>query len=362
MAKIKYWDKLKNSIERGEKGLNKGIPFQGFTTLSKHIKNIQQGRYDLIFAGTSVGKTAFVNSTYVYGAIDFVQTNPGYIHDIEIIYYSLEIPPENQIAKHIAALIWKEHGILTSIDEILSRGDLRIREEVRELIPLYEERMQEIQNKYLHYRSSLNPDFLYKDLITYAEKRGKVVRNEDGLIVEYIPNNPGLITLIVIDHIGLIDYGKYKDLKEAIDKASKTLVFFRNMFNFSPVVISQINRSSEQMDRRENDNWMPMLSDIKNTGNVSEDANTVIGLASPFYYQVDKCLGYDITKFKNRYRLAKICKNRDGDVNLLASFLFIGEFGGYYQLPPANELLGKPEELRKIDEYYKSKLNNNANS
>ena len=69
MAKIKYWDRLQKNIERGKQGLNTGIPFQGFTTLSKHIKNIQPGRYDLIFAGTSVGKTAFVNSTYVYGAI-----------------------------------------------------------------------------------------------------------------------------------------------------------------------------------------------------------------------------------------------------------------------------------------------------
>ena len=35
MAKIKYWDRLKSSIERGKEGLNTGIPFQGFTTLSK---------------------------------------------------------------------------------------------------------------------------------------------------------------------------------------------------------------------------------------------------------------------------------------------------------------------------------------
>jgi hypothetical protein len=66
-------------------------------------------------------------------------------------------------------------------------------------------------------------------------------------------------------------------------------------------------------------------------------------------------LGYDITKFKNRYRLAKICKNRDGDVNLLASFLFVGEFGGYYQLPKAEELMGKPEMLKQIDEYYRTR-------
>lgn len=353
MAKIKYWDKLKHNIERGKQGLNKGIPFQGFTTLSNHIKNIQPGRYDLIFAGTSVGKTAFVNSTYVYGAIDFIQANPNYVHDVEIIYYSLEIPPEHQIAKHIANLIWREHGILTNLNEILSIGGEILRPEVEMLIPLYEERMQEIQDKYLYYRSSLSPEYLYKDVMSYAESRGEVIRNEDGLIVNYIPKNPGLITLIVIDHIGLINYSNHKDLKEAIDKVSRTLVFFRNMFNYSPVVISQINRGSENMDRRENDNWMPMLSDIKNTGNIAEDANTVIGIASPFYYGVEKCLGFDITKYKNRYRLAKICKNRDGDVNKLASFLFIGEIGGYYQLPKAEELQNnKPEELVKIDRYY----------
>lgn len=355
MAKIKYWDKLKEEIARGKKGLNTGIPFSGFTTLSKHIKNIQQGRYDLVFAGTSIGKTAFVNSTYVYGAIEYLQTNPGYVHDLEIIYYSLEIPPQDQIAKHIAALIWKNHGILTSIDEIKSKGDMEISPEVEGLISQYEEKMNEIQDKYLFYRSNLNPDFLYKDLMGYAEKRGTVVRDENDFIVDYIPNNPALITLIIIDHIGLVDLGKYSSLKEAIDKISKTLVFFRNKFNFSPVVVSQINRGSEQMDRRDGDSWMPMLSDIKNTGNVAEDSNTIIGIASPFYLGVEKCLGYDISKFRDRYRLAKILKNRDGQAQLNISFLFIGEYGGYYQLPKADELQGKPEELRKIDEYYKNK-------
>jgi replicative DNA helicase len=355
MAKIKYWDKLKEEIARGKRGLNTGIPFSGFTTLSKHIKNIQQGRYDLIFAGTSIGKTAFVNSTYVYGAIEYLQTNPGYVHNLEIIYYSLEIPPQDQMAKHIAALIWKDHGILTSIDEIKSKGDMEISPEVEMLITKYEEKMDEIQEKYLFYRSNLNPDYLYKDLMGYAEKRGTVVRDENEFIIDYIPNDPSLITLIIIDHIGLIDLGKYSSLKEAIDKISKTLVFFRNKFNFSPVVISQINRGSEQMDRRDGDSWMPMLSDIKNTGNVAEDSNTIIGLASPFYLGVEKCLGYDISKFRDRYRLAKILKNRDGQAQLNISFLFIGEYGGYYQLPKADELNGKPEELKKIDEYYKNK-------
>jgi replicative DNA helicase len=358
MSKINYWDKLQEQIDRGKRGLNTGIPFYGFTTLSDQIDNIQQGRYDLIFAGTGIGKSAFVDSTYIYGAIDFLQAHPNYIHDLEIIYYSLEIPPEDQIAKHIARLIWEEHGILTTVKEIKSRGNLTIRPEVEKLIDSYKEKMDEIQKKYIHFRTSLNPDFLYKDIMGYAEKRGTIYKNVEGQIVKYIPNNPGLITLIVIDHMGLMDLGKYNTLKEAIDQTSKYLVKFRNWFNFSPLPIFQMNRSSEGMDRRKDDDWEPQLSDIKNSGGPSEDANTVIGLASPYNYKVDNYRGYDITKYKDRFRMGKICKNRDGSPNIVANFLFIGEIGRYYQLPKAIELGNSPpEELKKVNDYYKS-LNN----
>lgn len=353
MAKIKYWDRLQKKIERGKSGLNTGIPFDGFTSLSDHIKNIQQGRYDMVFAGTSVGKTAFVNGTYVFGAINFLEKHPDYIHNLEIIYYSLEIPPEEQMAKHIAKLIWEEHGILTSVDEILSIGNEQIPPEVEALIGTYQAQMEAIQDKYIYFKTALSPKSLFRDLISYAEKRGKVVRDNDGNILEYIPNDPSLITLVVIDHIGLINYSDYSGKKEAIDLASRWLVFFRNMCGFSPVVISQINRGSEQMDRRDNENWMPMLSDIKDSGNTSEDANTVIAVASPFYYGVSTCLGYDITRYKDRYRLIKILKNRNGKRNLLASFLFVGEVGAYYQLPPADEMgTRKPEQLQKLSEWY----------
>jgi replicative DNA helicase len=352
MGTVKYWDRLEKQIERGKKGLNTGIPFEGFTTLSDQIMNIQQGRYDLVGAGTSVGKTAFINSTYVFGAIDFLQKNPDYVHKLEVIYYCLEIPPEDMIAKHIAKLIWEEHGILTTINEIKSLGNNTIRPEVADLVASYKEKMTEIQDKYIRFKTSMSPKQLFRDLITYAKKRGTVTEDKDGNILEYTPNDEGLITLVVVDHIGLINYKDFGTKKEAIDMASRYLVFFRNMCGFSPLVVSQINRGSEQMDRQSGDNWQPKLSDFKDSGNTQEDANTVIMLASPFYYGIQKCLGYDITKYKDRYRLGSILKNRDGQRNLLVSFLFIGEYGGYYQLPNAEDQPGKPEQLRKIAEYY----------
>lgn len=353
MAKVKYWDKLKEQIDRGKQGLNTGIPFAGFSSLSSHINNIQQRRYDLIFAPTSIGKTAFLNSTYVFGAIEFIQNNPGYVHRLEIIYYSLEIPPEEQMAKHVAGLIWKDYGILTEINEILSKGDKHISPEIELLLNTYNDKMNQIQEEFIRFKTSMSPKSLFRDLITYAEKRGEVVRDDDDNIINYIPHDPGLITLVIIDHIGHINYKDFSSKKEAIDMASKHLVFFRNMFNFSPVVVSQINRDKNQKHRQAEEGWMPELSDIKDTGNLAEDANTVMGLESPFYVGVDKCLGYDISKFRDRYRLLKLLKNRDGKRNILVSFLFIGEYGGYYQLPPADQLTGKPAELVKIDEYYR---------
>ena len=353
----KIWSKLKNQINRGKQGLNTGLPMGSFTTLSKYICGIQQGRYDLIFAGTSIGKTAFVNDAYVFGPIRYLQKNPEHINSLEIIYYSLEITPELQIAKFIAKSIWEDHGILTNVNEILSRGEFEIPKNVELLIDSYEKELNELQGKYLFFRSYLDPDYLFEDIVKYAASRGTIQYDSNNTIVGYIPNNPNLITEIIVDHLGLINKGKYGSIKEAIDQTSRHLVFFRNMFNFTPVPISQINRGSEGMDRRDNkDNWMPMLSDIKNSGNPSEDANTVIGIASPFYLQVDNCLGFDITKWKNRHRLVRIVKNRDGDSNLNANFLFIGEIGLFEQLGPASDYeVSPPETLKKVNQFYANK-------
>lgn len=356
---MRIWDKLKHQIKRGSEGLNKGLPMGSFTTLSKYVCGIQQARYDLIFAGTSIGKSAFVNDAYVFGPLMYLQKNPGHIHSLEIIYYSLEITPELQIAKYIARRIWEDHKILTNINEILSRGDNMISQELMDLIDSYEEELDELQGKHLFFRSYLDPDYLFEDIVKYAKSRGTVHYDANDVIIGYTPNNPHLITEIIIDHYGLINKGKYPDLKQAIDQTSRHLVFFRNIFGFSPVGISQINRSSEGMDRRDNgDAWLPTLADIKNSGNPSEDANTVFGIASPFYLQVEKCFGFDITKWKNRYRLIRVVKNRDGDSNLNASFLFIGEIGMFEQLGPASDYdVNPPETLRKVRQFYKDKGN-----
>ncbi len=174
------------------------------------------------------------------------------------------------------------------------------------------------------------------------------------IIVVYKPNNSFLITEIIIDHSNLIDLNKQdKSKKEAIDRASKMLVFFRNMFGFSPIIVSQFNRGIEGMDRKKQDSQEPQLSDFKETGSTQEDANVVLGLFNPFRYGIDTHRGYPVDKIKRFYRSLHVLKNRDGADNLAIGLHFDGPRGKFKELPTSKDLRDNPQLLQKILNYGK---------
>ena len=53
------FNKFTNEVDRGLKGLNKGLPM-GLERLESIIGGIQRKRYDLVFAESGVGKSSFV--------------------------------------------------------------------------------------------------------------------------------------------------------------------------------------------------------------------------------------------------------------------------------------------------------------
>ncbi|HBY66366.1 MAG TPA: hypothetical protein DEG69_00485, partial [Flavobacteriaceae bacterium] len=151
--------------------------------------------------------------------------------------------PTVKLAKFVARKIWEDHGILTNVNQIYSKGNHKVPKKVLDILDTYEGYFDEMQKRTLFFRSSMSPNYLYKDLMDYAEARGTFVRNDDNIVIQYIPKDPFLITLVIIDHIGLIEGNKEDqgNKKKAIDRASKILVYFRNMCKFSPVVVSQFN-------------------------------------------------------------------------------------------------------------------------
>lgn len=350
MSKIDYLNILKNNIDRGIQGYNKGLP-TGFPRLTECISNVQQRKYITIGGATGTGKTALVDSAYVFSPYEYLQSNES-IHDLEIIYYSLEIPADEKLAKFICLRLWEHHKIHIDSMQLYSEGTKCIPKTAIAAIDEIFEYFAKMQERVLNFRSSMSPDFMYKDLMSYAESRGKVIKNEDGIIIQYIPKNPYLITEIIVDHTNLITPNKQdKDKKGAIDRFSQMAVFFRNVFNFTFIPISQFNRGIESVARKTSDSLEPQLSDFKETGATQEDANIVLGLFNPFRYGIDNHLGYPIDKLKRNYRAAYVLKNRGGEDNLVIGMHFNGQIGKFKELPTAEEIVSTPGLLQKILNY-----------
>jgi len=347
MAKINYLGILKEQIERGKQGLNKGLP-TGFNRLTEYISNVQPRKFITIGGATGTGKTALVDTGYVFAPYEYLKQEES-TQDLEIIYYSLEIPPEEKLAKFVCLRLWEKHKILLDSMTLYSEGNKSIPVAALPYIDEIFDYFNVMQEKVLTFRGSMSPDYMYKDLMAYAEKRGTIIRNKDGIITQYIPNNPYLITQIIVDHSNLITPNKQdKTKKEAIDRFSQMAVFFRNVFNFSFIVVSQFNRGIEGMDRKSNNSQEPQLSDFKETGATQEDANIVLGLFNPFRYGIDKHMGYPVDLLKRRYRSVHVLKNRGGMDNLVIGMHFTGETGKFKELPRADELQKNPALLQKI--------------
>jgi replicative DNA helicase len=353
MGKINYWKRLREDINRGLKGYNVGLP-NGFDRLNDYVTNIQQRTYYTIGGATGTGKTAFVDSAFLFYPYDYLQNNES-IYSLEVIYYSLEIPPEDKLRKFVCFKLKEKYDITIDPKQLRSQGKKKLDPNILPYVDELEEYFTKMQEEVLHFRPSMSPDYMYKDIMSYAESRGKIIRNSDGIIVDYKPDNPFLITEIIIDHSNLIDLNKQdKSKKEAIDRASKMLVFFRNMFGFSPIIVSQFNRGIEGMDRKKQDSQEPQLSDFKETGSTQEDANVVLGLFNPFRYGIDTHRGYPVDKIKRFYRSLHVLKNRDGADNLAIGLHFDGPRGKFKELPTSKDLRENPQLLQKILNYGKN--------
>lgn len=343
------WDQLEEQINAGMLGMNVGLPM-GFDKLSKFVSNIQPGRYDLIGGATGTGKTALVDSAYVYNPIKYLQQTPDCHYNFKVIYYSIEITPLQKIAKMICRKLWEDHKIILDVESLFSKGSrARLGRDLAEKVFQYRDYFEKMLDEYLIFYSAASPDFVWKGIKDYVEQNGRIVKNSNGIIEKYVSNRPNEIVILVIDHISLIERNsKDATKKEAIDRLSKMLVVARNLFNFSPVVVSQFNRGIEGMDRKKLDSLEPQLSDFKDTGATQEDCNTAIALFNPFKYGVEKHNNYDIKKLHRSYRSLSILKNRDGQDNLSLGLFFMGATGFFKELPSASELTNNPELYNKI--------------
>ena len=163
----------------------------------------------------------------------------------------------------------------------------------------------------------------------------------------YIPNDPGEYKIIFIDHMGLIDTERGMNLKQSMDKLSEYLAkYLRNNYGFSPVVIQQQSFENESNENFTSGRLRPTAQGLGDSKYIARDCNILLGLFSPFKFELQDYKKYNINIFRDNIRFLEVLLNRDGEMGGLCPLFFDGAVCDFKELP-------LPQETEKIKEVYK---------
>lgn len=341
------------TIEAGQRGENTGLPM-GFSRLMDIIPGIQKGTYYLVGAETGVGKTSFVDHSFLYSPYEFIKSSQNDTGlSLKVFYFSFEIDRKIKIAKAIARKMFIDYRWTYDINYILSRGKNRISDEVFKVVCDYADYFEAMEDCVTVLDFAENPTGVMKFMQDYFHSTGtrytRSIEKPNGEVIEifdtYIPNNPNEYVIVIVDHVSLLKKEKGLNNKGAIDLlSSEYLIRLRNEYNAIPVVVQQLNRDATSTDRFKLNRLEPQLSDFKDSGNTQQDANVIMSLFSPARYEVHEfpnrtgSKGYDITTLKDRFRYVNVLKNRDGSSDVGIGMWFVGEVGYLEELPKPTEI------------------------
>lgn len=353
---MRFYDVLIEDIERGEQGLNIGLPF-GFPRLTEYIPNIQQGTYYTIGGEAGSGKTSLVDNMFVLNPIEWYINNKDKTDiKIKIFYFSFEVTLVNKIAKFAAWRLYKNKKLLVDINYIKSRGNNKISPAIKYEITQLEKEIDIIESVVTIVDTPQNPTGIHKIFEKFYKENGTYVKI-DEYRTKYIPNDPNLYVIGIFDHAGLSRKESGYNDKQNIDKLSDYCVFHRNKHNFIPVIISQFNRTLAESERKlkltnsktiNYETLRPQQSDWKETGNIAQDANVMIGLFSPNRYDIPEFDGYQVRELRDRIRSLNIPKNRDGTPDVALALAYIGEIGLFQELPIYEKMITAEQNIYKV--------------
>ena len=331
---------LKREVELGLEGRNGGIPM-GFNRLNRYI-GIRKSMYFLVGGLTGSGKTSFIDDAFVLNPFDWYisQKAPGV--KLRIIYRSMERSRTYKLAKWVGRKIFLDQGITIPVPKLLGWTEKMTKDE-HDLFLMYEDYMNHIQEVITIIDGPENPVGVAKELKAHALQNGRI-ENIDEFNKRYFPNHENEITIVVIDHIGLLKLTKDQTTKkQAIDKMSDELRYARDFYGYTPVVVSQFNRDINNPIRIKNGDVEPALEDFADSSQTQNDADVVLALFDPMRYKVADPSGYDLNKLKDEFgakyfRSVRLIKNSYGSDDIRIGLGFLGDIGMFKELPKRKDM------------------------
>jgi len=351
------FEQLRKEVELGLEGRNGGIPM-GFDRLNRYI-GIRKSMYFLVGGLTGSGKTSFIDDAFVLNPFDWYigQSNPNL--KLRIIYRSMERTRVYKMAKWVSRRIFLDHGIIIPVPKLLGWTDKMSKDE-HDLFLMYEDYIGNMSEIITIIDGPENPVGIAKELKAHALQNGRIDQ-VDEYNKRYFPNNENELTIVVIDHIGLLKTTKDQTTKKAaIDKMSDELRYARDFYGYTPVVVSQFNRDISNPIRIKNGDVEPQLEDFAESSQTQNDADVVLALFDPMRYKVADPSGYDLTKLKDQYgakyfRSLRLIKNSYGEDDVRIGLGFMGQIGMFKELKKKQDMTDADYESVTNKTYFLNK-------
>ena len=250
----------------------------GFDELDQMLGGLKAGKLYILAARPSVGKTAFALN---------VMENIASSHDITkpILFFSLEMVHEEL----------GERTLSTCMQA--STSDI----EYHRLSP--EQTKQGIERLRNMFYTSCNKDGSKNVCCVMVDDNAELTPNLLAAKVRNLADNYGGVSLIVIDYIQLMlsdntmSFGGNRN--QELANISRQLKLMAKEYACPVLALSQLNR---QIENRENQT--PMLSDLRDSGAIEQDADAIMFLSKPQSNKKEQC--------EIEARILDLAKNRSG--------------------------------------------------
>jgi replicative DNA helicase len=268
-----------------------GVP-SGFPSLDKVTYGWQNTDLIILAARPAVGKTAFALNLARNAALNNVKPTP-------IVFFSLEMSAAQLVQRILSAEseIWLEK---------IARGKM----EDHEMKQLYAKGIQKLAQApiFIDDTAALN----------IFELRAKCRRLK----------NKHDIGLIIIDYLQLMSGGgggKQTNREQEISQISRNLKQLAKELSVPIIALSQLSRAVES---RKDGEKIPQLSDLRESGAIEQDADMVMFLYRPEYYNITANEMGESNKGETHVRIAK---HRNGSLETvkLKALLHIQKFVEY---------------------------------
>ncbi|MEG2453493.1 MAG: replicative DNA helicase [Clostridia bacterium] len=249
----------------------------GFAILDRIITSLAPGALTILAARPSVGKTAFALN---------IAINAGVYNDKSVAIFSLEMPT-TQLAQRMLTTLSRVEFNVQKTQGKMDKNDL---------------------STYYHAHEALVNSKIYVDDNSY---------NTPGDVISKcrrLKKSVGL-DLVIIDYLQLMELGKDKkgtreNRQQEVSAMSRLMKIFAKELNVPFLVLSQMSRAIESRDNAE-----PMLSDLRESGSIEQDADIVMFLHR--LKKTENATGKEsklISSYAGNVIKLLVLKNRNGEL------------------------------------------------